>query len=89
MSPLTKPNGINDHAIFAYYEERWREAYDEPVGRALICNNREAAEKVRQHLYLVRAKLRDNSEDNTCPFDELTISVSPHSGEILYVYRQE
>lgn len=54
-------------------------------GAAVICFSRESADRLRQCLYVARAKAREAGE---LKYDSLTLSISPHSENILYVYTQ-
>ena len=62
------------------------EAKAEPVGLALLCNSATDADLAKRNLYVARANAR--KEGNTT-FDSLSISMSPHSDEILYIYERE
>ena len=59
-------------------------ALAQDVGLAALCHSREAADKLRQTLYVARAKAR---EAGRVDFDSLSFSISPHSAEILYIYK--
>lgn len=59
-------------------------ASDHGVGVAVLCTSREAADNLRQQLYVVRARARSAGETK---YDELSLSISPHSAEILYIYK--
>jgi len=61
-------------------------ALEQPHGYGVLCPSPEAADKVRRLLYLRRAKAREGGDAR---FDCLSISFSPHSGEILYVHRKD
>lgn len=58
-------------------------AMKEAVGIAVLCHSREAADTLRQSLYVVRAKAR---EAGNMTYEELTLSISPHAGDILFIY---
>lgn len=60
-------------------------ALSESVGIAALCTSREAADELRQALYIVRSKARESGE---MKYDVLSMSISPHAGDILYIYRQ-
>ena len=54
------------------------------VGLALICKCAEGADSAKRQLYSARAKARD-AGDKT--LDNLSISQSPHSDDILLIYK--
>lgn len=60
-------------------------AAEHSVGIAVLCTSREAADNLRQQLYVTRARQRQQGE---LKFDALKLSISPHSAEILYIYRE-
>ncbi len=62
------------------------EAKAEPVGLALICKDPDKADQAKRQLYSARANARE-AGDKT--YDTLSISMSPHSDEILYIYHRE
>lgn len=62
------------------------QANAKPVGIAVICKCPEGADQVKRQLYLARAKARE--EGNTA-LDSLSISMSPHSDDILFIYKSE
>ena len=66
--------------------DRLKEAKAEPVGIALLCKSAEAADSAKRQLYSTRAKARENGDKS---FDDLSISQSPHSDEILYIYHRK
>ena len=57
----------------------------QPIGLAVICKCPEGADSSKRLLYLARAKARDNGNKT---FDSLSIAMSPHSDEILFVYNK-
>ena len=62
------------------------EAINQPVGCVALCSSAEAADKLRRLLYVRRAQAREGGDFR---FDCLSMSLSPHSGEILYIYRKQ
>ncbi len=62
-----------------------KSAKAEPYGIALICKDPTATDQAKRQLYLARAKARE-LEDKS--FDDLSISMSPHSDDILYIYHK-
>jgi len=58
----------------------------EPSGIALICKDSETADSSKRQLYLARAKARKEGNKS---FDSLSISMSPHSDEILFIYHSK
>ncbi len=63
-----------------------QQAHEQPVGLALICNSAENADSAKRQLYAARAKARDKGNKT---FDALSISMSPHADDILYIYSRE
>lgn len=63
-----------------------QEAKAEPFGLAIICNSASDADSAKQQLYSTRARAR---EDGDKSFDSLSISMSPHLDNILYIYESE
>lgn len=61
-------------------------ALEQPVGLAAMCISTEAADTLKRKLYEARAKARDQGDHR---FDLLSMSISPHSGEVLYIYKRE
>jgi hypothetical protein len=55
----------------------------EPYGSAVLCNSNLSADRLRRSLYYAIAKLRDSGRSD---FDDLSISICPHSEDILYIY---
>ncbi len=70
----------------ATWLEYLEQAKAEPVGIAILCHSPEDADTSKRNLYATRAKAR---EEGNKTFDSLSISMSPHSDEILYVYESE
>jgi hypothetical protein len=66
--------------------EYLNEAKAEPTGLALMCHSAETADQAKRQLYSARAKAREGGDNS---FDSLSISMSPHSDEILYIYESE
>ena len=70
--------------------ESWIDILDlalgEKTGVGLICHDREGADRARQRLYALRLSLR---EEGVSKYDSLSLSISPFSSEILYIYHQE
>lgn len=60
-------------------------AVDHSVGFAVLCSSAEAADKLRRLLYVKRAEAREGGDVR---FDCLSMSLSPHAGEILYIYKE-
>lgn len=67
------------------YISLMRSALEQKVGLAVLCTSREAADKLRQTIYVVRAKARESGD---LSFDCLSLSISPHSSDILFVYKK-
>ncbi len=67
----------------ATWLEYLEQAKAEPNGIALLCKSTEAADSAKRQLYSARAKARDKGNKT---FDSLSISMSPHSDEILFIY---
>jgi len=65
--------------------ELLKEAKIQPVGLALICKCPEGADAAKRQLYLARANAR-KAGDKT--YDSLSISMSPHSDDILFIYQR-
>jgi len=63
--------------------EYLKEAKAQPTGLALICHSAEKADQAKRQLYSARAKQRESGDTS---FDSLSISMSPHSDEILFIY---
>ena len=61
-------------------------ASEHGVGIAVLCTSREAADTLRQQLYVARARARQDGETK---YDSLSLSISPHSAEILYIYKDQ
>lgn len=61
-----------------------KEANAEPVGLALICKCPDGADSAKRQLYSARAKAREAGDKS---LDNLSISMSPHSDEILFIYK--
>jgi hypothetical protein len=61
-------------------------ALAEPTGIALLCNSSEDADTAKRKLYEARAVAREAGNKE---FDDLSMSISPHSGDILYVYHKD
>ncbi len=60
-------------------------ASKQPVGIAVLCHGAKEADKLKRKLYALRAAAREAGNKD---YDELTLSFSPHSGDILYVYKR-
>lgn len=54
-------------------------------GIAALCHSSEAADTLKRKLYECRALLREEGDRS---FDTLSMSISPHSGDILYIYKR-
>jgi len=67
------------------YKEILQAALDNPFGAAVMCNPG-CAEKVRQQLYIARRLLREQDPEENILLDSLTISFSPQSKDILFIY---
>ena len=63
-----------------------KDAAIEPVGLALICKCAEGADQAKRQLYLARAKAREGGDDS---LDTLSISLSPHADDILFIYKRK
>jgi len=55
-------------------------------GVAVLCHSAETADKLKRLLYVHRAKAQKIGIND---YDDLSISFSPHAGDILYIYRKE
>ena len=66
--------------------EHLEKAKAEPYGTALLCKSSEAADSAKRQLYAARAKAREAGNKS---FDSLSISMSPHSDEILFIYHSK
>ena len=66
--------------------EHLENAKAEPSGIALLCKDAAAADSAKRQLYSARAKARTSGNKT---FDSLSISMSPHSDEILYIYESQ
>lgn len=68
----------------------WKAYLDQALatewGIAILCHSREKADDVRQALYAERLRLREAGDNS---YDALSLSISPHAGDVLYVYRTE
>ena len=62
------------------------QAKAEPTGIAVMFRSSNDADIGKRQLYAARAKARDEGNKT---FDSLSISMSPHSDEILYIYESE
>jgi hypothetical protein len=60
-------------------------ASQEPFGIGVICTSAETADALKRLLYVKRAKAR---EQGNLAYDNLSLSFSPHAGDILYIYRK-
>jgi len=63
-----------------------KDAEKEPFGLALICSSPKNADKAKRQLYLARATAR-KAGDKT--LDSMSISMSPHSDDILFIYHNK
>lgn len=63
-----------------------KDAEKEPFGLALICSSPKNADKAKRQLYLARATAR-KAGDKT--LDSMSISMSPHSDDILFIYHKK
>lgn len=63
-----------------------KNANAEPIGLALICKCPAGADLAKRQLYSARAKAREQGDKT---LDSLSISMSPHSDEILFIYKRE
>lgn len=63
-----------------------QEAKAESIGLAIICNSASDADQAKQQLYSARARARESGDTS---FDSLSISMSPHLDNILYIYESE
>jgi hypothetical protein len=61
-----------------------KRALEEPVGLALLCNDRQSADDARQALYAERLAQR---EAGNTAFDNLTLSIAPHASDVLFLYK--
>ncbi len=57
----------------------------EETGIAEYCKSPQAADTLKRKLYETRATQREQGIDK---FDVLSISISPHSEEILFIYKR-
>jgi hypothetical protein len=64
-------------------EKILQRASEFPHGMAVLCQSPDAADRLRRLLYVRRAKAREREDTS---YDHLSISFSPHAGDILYIY---
>jgi hypothetical protein len=63
-----------------------KNAQAEVIGIALICKDAQAADSAKRQLYSARATARSQGDKS---LDSLSISMSPHSDDILLIYKTE
>ncbi len=56
------------------------------MGVAVLCTSAKAADALRRKLYVARADARKRGEKS---YEILTISFSPHAGDILYLHKKQ
>jgi hypothetical protein len=62
------------------------DAASQKCGVAVICHSADMADKLRRLLYVRRAKAQKEDER---VYDNLSLSFSPHAGDILYIHKKE
>jgi hypothetical protein len=60
-------------------------ATKQPIGVAVLCHTAKAADQLKRLLYVRRAKAQ---ERGVTDYNVLSISFSPHAGDILYLYKR-
>ena len=62
-----------------------QQALSEPIGVAVFCTSTAATDTLRQLLYVARGQARDAGE---MEYDCLSLSIAPHTDDILYIYHR-
>jgi len=65
------------------FEQALKDAAESKHGLALLCHGAMAADKVRRLLYVRRAHAQKRGVRD---YDSLSISFSPNSGDMLFIY---
>jgi hypothetical protein len=63
-----------------------KKSINSPHGIGVLCTDSQAADQAKRQLYLARAKDREAGTVEGSNYDDLSISQSPHSTSILYIY---
>jgi len=74
---------LPDSQVMQDYIALLDSALEQPVGIGVLCHTRDTADELRQALYIARAKAREAGEQK---YEQLTLSISPHSSDILFIY---
>ena len=65
------------------FKETLEEAIEATRGIGVLCNDREAVDRLRQNLYAAR---KNASEEGDSRFDGLSFSIAPFADNVLFIY---